>query len=403
MPILKRLMTLRWLLAGIALLVLAGGIWLWAGDRQTIRYVTAPVSRGDVQTTIVTTGTVNPVVTVTVGTYVSGPIKEIFCDYNTRVKAGQLCAKIDPRTFEAVVEQDKASLGTAQAQLRKDEAALAYAKIVYERDKRLVGEGIVSQDEVDSDLSAWRQAEAQVALDQSTIIQRKATLSTSQTNLAYTDITSPVDGTVISRSVEVGQTVAASFSTPTLFLIARDLTQMQIDTNVSETDISGAKVGQKVVFTVEAYSDQPFIGQVLQVRMAPQEVQNIITYNVVVSVANPDLKLLPGMTANARIITSEAANALRVPQQALRYSPSRLKERRSSVRPQGPHVWVLREGAPVEVSVKTGIDDGNYVEITGGELMENDHVIIDEFSDAATESKTTGNRNTSQQRPPFRF
>lgn len=400
MPIFRKLLSSRWLQAGGVLLVLGGGYWFWSGDTVATRYVTASVGMGDIQTSIVTTGTINPVATVTVGTYVSGPIKEIFCDYNTQVKAGQLCAKIDPRNYEAAVQQDRAALGTAEAQLKKDEAALAYAKVNHERDRRLLLEGIVSQDEVDSDLSAWRQAEAQVELDRSAIIQRKATLSTSETNLAYTDITSPVDGTVVSRSVEVGQTVAASFSTPTLFLIAKDLKEMQIDTNVSETDISGAKEGQKVIFTVEAYAGEPFTGRVRQVRMAPQQVQNIITYNVVVGVDNPDLKLLPGMTANARIVTDEVTDAMYVPQQALRYTPSALKSSGKPARGDGAHVWVLRDGESVRVAVKTGIDDGNNIQIISGDLREGERVITDEAS--ATPSAKT-NAAPSTQRPPFRF
>src|SRR5262245_51303784 len=268
-----------WIALGAASLAVSGSAAFWTRSRPQA-YVTEPVAQGAMSRAIVTTGSVNPVVTVQVGTYVSGPIQSISCDFNTQVEAGQLCAKIDPRPYQEALDQAKASLATAVAQLHKDGASLEYAKVNYERDRGLLGGGVVSQDTVDSDRSSYDQAAAQVRLDAATIDQRQAALDAAQVNLDYTDIVSPVRGTVVSRNVDVGQTVAASFQTPTLFLIAKDLTEMQVDTNVSESDVGEARVGQRAVFTVEAHPHQDFEGRVVQVRRAPITVQTVVTYDV---------------------------------------------------------------------------------------------------------------------------
>ena len=345
------------------------------------RYVTAEVTRGPIVRAITTTGAVDPVITVLVGAYVSGTIQGTSCDYNTRVKAGQLCAKIDPRPYQVVVDQDTANLATARSQLQKDRASLAYAKINYERDSRLGRHGVVSQDTVDSDKSVYDQAEAQVKLDEATIEQRQAELHAAQVNLAYTDIVSPVDGTVVARNITIGQTVAASFQTPTLFLIAQDLTKMQVDTNVSESDVGAARVGQKASFAVEAYPGRTFWGHVAQVREAPITVQNVVTYDVVVSVENPDLALLPGMTANTRIITDERDDVLRVPARALRFSPEGVgSATRTTKSDPGSSVWVLRDGGPKKIPVVSGLSDGSFAEIVRGELKPGDQVVVDEVA-----------------------
>jgi len=383
---------LRWVVvAGVVLAVIAGLVW-WNTRSGPPRYVTSPVTRGDVVRSIITSGAVNPVVTVQVGTYVSGVIKAIYCDFNTEVKAGQLCAKIDPRPYQLIVDQDAANLASAQAQLKKDEAALAYAQTNYQRDLKLRKEGIVSQEELDSDRSVFNQARAQLALDKAAVKQREAALNAARVNLGYTDIVSPVDGIVVSRNVDVGQTVSASFQTPTLFLIAKGLTMMQVDTSVSESDVGAAKVGQKALFTVEAYPGKTFEGRVTQVRQAPITVQNVVTYDVVVSVDNPDRELLPGMTANTRIITEERKNVLRVPLQALRFTPGGLSARKNSGstadRQSQPEsrVWVLRDGKPHAVPVATGLTDNSNVEITGGELQAGDAVIVNETTSATSRS-----------------
>jgi HlyD family secretion protein len=219
-----------WSIALGLIVVSALGYFLWRRQPDQPAYVTAEVTRGPVTRTITTTGAVDPVITVEVGAYVSGTIQACYCDYNTQVKAGQLCAKIDPRPYQVVVDQDAANLANAQAQLKKDQASLTYAKVSYARDQGLLDHGIVSRDTVDNDKSTYDQAVAQVKVDESTIQQRAASLHAAQVNRDYTNIISPVDGTVVSRNITIGQTVAASFQTPTLFLIAQDLTKMQVDT-----------------------------------------------------------------------------------------------------------------------------------------------------------------------------
>src|SRR5262245_16763897 len=292
-------------IAAAATIVVVGALYWWMHRTPATHFLTGVVSRGDVMRTATASGSVNPMTTVQVGTYVSGVLQELHCDFNTRVKAGQLCAKIDPRPYQTVVDQEDASLGTARAQRAKDKAALECAKVIDNRDVDLLKRRIVSQETVDTANNTLDQAAAQVALDGSTIAQRVASLNAAKVNLDYTNIISPVDGTVVSRNVTQGQTVAASFQTPTLFLIATDLTQMQVDTNVAEADIGSVVVGDSAIFTVEAYPDQSFTGTVTQVRQAPQSVQNVITYDAVVSVPNPQLLLKPGMTAAVRIVTAK--------------------------------------------------------------------------------------------------
>jgi len=389
----------RWIALAVALVVAGAGILYGLLADRPARYVTVPVSQGDLVRSIATTGSVNPVVTVQVGTYVSGPIQTISCDFNTEVEAGQLCAKIDPRPYQEALDQAQANLASAEAQLRKDEASLAYAKINYERDRGLRETGVVSQDVVDSEKSAYEQALSQVQLDQATIQQRRAALEAARLNLDYTNIISPVKGTVVSRNVDVGQTVAASFQTPTLFLIAQDLAKMQVDTNVSESDVGLAAVGQKATFSVEAYPHQTFEGKVVQVRRAPITVQNVVTYDVVIGVDNPEHKLFPGMTANARIVVEERKGVRILPVRALRFDPdgASAAEERARAREEGHRVWVLRDGRPTSVPVSIGLDDGTHVEITDDSLALGDPVIVDA-------AEGTGGRGADgQARSPFRF
>jgi HlyD family secretion protein len=241
------------LIAALVVTIAGVGTAAWQRYHATasVRYVTSPASVGAVTRTVATTGTVNPELTIIVGSYVSGVIKDMYCDYNTQVKTGQVCAKIDPRPYQTAVDQAKANLAVSKAQLQKDQAALAYAKVSYERNADLVKSHAVSLDAFDSAKSTYDQAQAQVAFDQATIEQRQAVLDAAQVNLDYTDIVSPVDGTVVSRNITIGQTVAASFQTPTLFLIASDLTRMQVDTNVSEGDIGGIKLTLQLQFFLE--------------------------------------------------------------------------------------------------------------------------------------------------------
>ena len=349
------------------------------------RYLTAAVTRGPVVRSVIATGTVNPVTVVQVGTYVSGPIQAIYADFNAPVKAGQLIAKIDPRPYQVKVDESAAAVNNAKAQLGKDLADLAYKKLTYQRTEALFEAEAVSQDARDSAKSAFDQAVAQVALDRASIEQQTANLHDAQVNLDYTNIVSPVDGTVVSRNVDVGQTVAASFQTPTLFLIARDLTQMQVDSNVSESDIGNVRDGAVADFTVDAFPGREFEGAVGQVRQAPITVQNVVTYDVVVTVANPELLLKPGMTANVTIVTAKRDNVLRVPVQAIRFTPKQMSRQQGAApnlnQPAGRQskVWVIDgEGNLRRVPIVTGLDDGNFVEVLSDDLKPGDAVVTDQ-------------------------
>ena len=364
--------------AAVLFLLIAASVGWFALHRgEPIHYVTARVTTGPVIRAITATGTVNPVLTIIVGTYVSGVIQQLFCDYNTQVHEGQVCAKIDPRNYQAVVDQDMASLQVARAQLEKDKANLDYAEGNYRRNAKLAERKYASQDVVDNAKSLFDQAKAQIVLDQATIAQRAAELAAAQVNLGYTDIVSPVNGTVVSRNVTMGQTVAATFQTPTLFLIATDLTKMQVDTNVSESDIGAIREGNKARFTVDAFPNRVFDGTVIQVRQSPQTVQNVVTYDVVIGAANADLALKPGMTASAQIITAQRAQVIRIPDQALRYRPAGAESMPAGVSTQG-RVWVLRDGQPIPVAVTTGLDDDTNTEILKGDLKPDDMVIVGE-------------------------
>lgn len=399
----------RIVLIVLAVLVIAAGATylLRRQAAATPRYETVAADRGTIAPVVISSGTVNPVTTVQVGTYVSGVIQTISCDFNTQVKAGQLCAKIDPRPYQSLVDQAAAALATAHAQVAKDRANLGYAQQIRDRNADLLKRGIVSQETVDTSVNAYLQARAQLALDQATTMQRDAQLKAARINLGYTDIASPVDGTVVSRNVTQGQTVAASFQTPTLFLIAADLTKMQVDTNVSESDIGRVRVGNAATFTVESYPERQFRGEVQQVRQAPQTVQNVVTYDVVIGVPNPDLALKPGMTASMRIVTSRVDDALRVPDQALRFRPApdapaaadaaagRGDTRRPAEGERGGRagraragaVWVLAEGGPKRIPLQLGLDDDQYSQVLGGDLQEGQQVIVSEHQNTPSASR----------------
>lgn len=374
-----------WLAGGLLAVLLVLGIVSWwsLSSGGSVQYTTVPASQGAVSRTVTATGTVNPELTIIVGTYVSGVIQEISCDYDTKVTKGQLCAKIDPRPYQTIVDQNKANLAVAKAQLQKDQAQLAYANSGLQRATRLIQTKAISQDAFDSAKNDHDQAQAQVAFDQATIQQRQAALDAAQVNLDYTNIVSPVDGIVVSRNVTVGQTVAASFQTPTLFLIATDLTKMQVDTNVSESDIGDVRTGDKATFNIDAFPGRIFQGTVGQVRQSPQTVQNVVTYDVVVSADNRDLSLKPGMTAATRIVVEERDNVLRVPNAALRYQPGGLSGPGEANKNQ---VWVLRDGEPAAVPVMPGLAGDSFTEIRNSDLKAGEQVITGEQS--ATSART---------------
>jgi HlyD family secretion protein len=373
-----------WLSGGlVSVLLLAAVVWWILSGPSKVHYTTVPVARGAITRSVIATGTVNPELTIIVGAYDSGVIQELYCDYNTPVKKGQVCAKIDPRPYQTVVDQNKANLAVAKAQLEKDKANLAYTKLTLDRDAKLVQTNAVSQDSFDNAKSTYDQALATVTFDEATIQQRQAALDAAQ-------VVSPVDGIVVSRNVTMGQTVASSFQTPTLFLIASDLTKMEVDTNVSESDVGDIKQGDKSTFTVDAFPKRTFEGTVSQVRQSPQTVQNVVTYDIVVSAGNSDLALMPGMTTANRIITDQRNDVIRVPNQALRYTPSALAGMNGSSQPK---IWVLRDEQPISVPVVIGIEDDNFTEIVSGDVKADDLVII-------AEQIATGGESTM---PSLRF
>lgn len=354
-----------WTVTAVAAVVIAGlGTWWWQiSVPPPVGYATTQVTRGSVTQTATATGTVNPILTIIVGSYVSGVIQSLSCDYNTVVSAGQICAKVDPRPFQATLDQYAGQLQRDQAILAKDRANLV-------RYQNLAAQNSIARQQAEDQVFIVQQDEATVKLDQGLV-------ESAQLNLGYTNITSPVNGTVVSRNVTQGQTVAASFQTPTLFLIATDLKQMQVDANISESDVGDITQGDKATFTVDAYPGRVFQGTVNQVRLSPQTVQNVVTYDVVVGVDNSDLALMPGMTAATQIIASQRDNVLYVSDQALRYVPGGLAGARTVTNGQG-RVWVLRNESPVAIAVTTGLDDGTNTEITGGGLAIGDPVITAE-------------------------
>jgi len=364
------------LIAGILVLVIIVSLFLlFRGNGSKPQFGTEKVSRGDIVMTVTSTGTVNPVTTVLVGTQVSGTIKEIYVDFNSPVRKGQLIARIDPSLFDAQVNQARANVFSARANLEKAEATLVDAKRTMDRNKELFSKNLVARSDLDTAETNHETASASVSAAKAQVMQTEAALRVAETNLHYTKIVSPVDGIVVSRNVDVGQTVAASFQTPTLFSIAQDLTKMQIDANVDESDIGNITVGQDVEFIVDAYPDMTFKGRVWQVRNAPITVQNVVTYDVVIQVDNPELKLKPGMTANVSIIVSVKKDVLKMPNAALRFKPSEKGAQTSEKK--GPGVWISEKGQLRRISVSTGISDGSYTEVVSGDLRDGQEIIIE--------------------------
>ena len=344
------------------------------------KFVTDKIARGNIKSTVSATGTVNAVTTVQVGTQVSGTIQKLFVDFNSSVKKGQLLAQIDPAIFESQVGQARANLLSARANLEKSQVMLRDTKTTLERNKILYSKNFISKSDLDTSETNYLSAIAQIKVSEAQIQQTQAALDSSAINLKYAKILSPVNGTVISRNIDVGQTVAASFQTPTLFTIAQDLTKMQIDTSVDEADIGKVKAGQKATFTVDAYPESPFNGKVSVVRNAPITVSNVVTYNAVIIVDNTDLKLKPGMTANVSIETESKQGVLLIPNASLRFKPATsvaTPDQKGVKGPKGPGVWILENNKPKNVKITTGISDGNYTELISGELTEGEQIITD--------------------------
>ncbi len=450
----------KWtLLIGVlAAVAIAAALWR-AHARNQVGYETVQVTRGTVQASITATGTLNPVVDVLVGSQVSGNIKALYADFNTKVTQGQLVAEIDPQIFQAQVDQAQAAVNAAhsavlnaEAQVQKahsdlagtmaneksseavkakDEANALDADHQFQRQDSLFRAGIISQQDEETAKAARDAADAQVAADQAQIdaakqnivsaqaevrvaeaqlgsaqaqrIQAQGSLDQAKVNLAHTRITAPVNGTVIARNMSVGQTVAASFQSPTIFEIAQDLTKMQVDTNVDESDVANISVGQTATFTVDAYPGATFRGRVAAVRKAPISVQNVVTYDAVIAVANPDLKLFPGMTANVRILTLKAVNTLMVPNAVLRLHPSAAVLARAGLPPAQPGrqvVYVMQDGKPEARPVGFGISDGKFTAVTSSGLREGDPVVV-MFTTPATSAASSPVPGPGRRGPGF--
>jgi HlyD family secretion protein len=335
LPPTKRLVQAGALLAA----AVAAALWLLRGStpQGAPRYETAPVIRGRVASTVTANGTVSPTVTVQVGSQISGRIQELLADFNSRVKKGDLVARIDPSLFESQVAQARAGEAMARAAVTSAEAALVEARRQHQRVADLVAKSMASTAESDTTLAQLQAAESELASAKARVEQARAQRLQAETNLAYTTIRSPIDGIVISRDVDVGQTVAASLQAPTLYTIAEDLRRMELHTSVAESDVGQLRDGMPVEFTVDAFPGEKFRGSVREVRFAPKTVQNVVTYDAVVTVDNGDLKLRPGMTATVSFIVEELSDALLVPNAALRFRPpdevlARARERREGAR-----------------------------------------------------------------------
>ncbi|MDM4771052.1 efflux RND transporter periplasmic adaptor subunit [Solimonas sp. SE-A11] len=432
----------RWGLWATAVLVIAVVLWWgrgWLKGEEPPAFTTVPAERGEVVAKVTATGTLSALVTVQVGSQVSGRIQDLSVDFNSQVKKGQLIAKIDPRLFLAEVEQQRANVMAAEANLTRAKVQAQDARRQARRADELSPRGLISQSERDTAQATADAADASVVSSQAALAQARAALNRAQVNLNYTDIISPTDGVVISRSVDVGQTVAASLQAPVLFTIAQDLRQMQVNTSVAESDVGKLQAGMKANFTVDAYPGERFRGEVRQVRDSATTTQNVVTYDAVLDVTNEELKLKPGMTANVTFVYARREDVLKVPNAALRFrmptpaggreagratgaarsqgqgqppaqdgqgaalrQPAAGAEGGNGERRQrrqrggegaagGPRtVYVLRDGQAQSVEIKTGISDGSYTEVVEGALQEGDELITDMPSAEGDKPRASG-------------
>jgi HlyD family secretion protein len=406
----------------VILLVAAGGgyaYWRMSDTNKEPAYLTTPVTKGNVRQVVASTGTLQAVVTVVVGSQVSGTIEKLSADFNSKVKAGQVVAQLNQDKFKAAVDQARANLLAAQATLAKNKVTVADALRTLERNRELRKRDVMAQSELDASQTAYDAAVAQLEVSQAQISQAQAALNQNMVDLNNTVIRSPVDGMVISRSVDVGQTVAASLSAPTLFTIANDLAKMEVHTSVDEADVGNVSEGQEVSFTVDAFPVRRFRGKVHQVRNAPTTVQNVVTYDAVVRIDNKEMLLKPGMTANVQFLVSEKEDVLTVPNMALRFKPPEEKNevqdllrqeqgraapqlgaRRTSRSGAGGNaggqgrrvrqvkIYLLKDGKAQPVDVQLGITDGSKTEVVAGKLSENDPVILSMSSSAAAQAQS---------------
>jgi len=390
-----------------------------AGCRRgsSASYRTEAITRGPISEIVSATGDVSAIITVNVGSQVSGTISRLYVDFNSQVKKGQPLADLDPRLFRAALERAQAGLASAQADVEKAQAQLNDAVRVEKRTKELVEQKLVSQQDVDSAVANREQMSANLSSTKAKVLQARADRDQAATNLEFARITSPIDGIVVSRAVDVGQTVAASFQTPTLFTIANDLTKMQVLAHIDEADVGKVHEGEEARFTVDAYPGDEFSGVIREVRQAPNTIQNVVTYDAVIAAANPERKLRQGMTAAVKVLTSHKDDVLRVSNAALRWKPENAPgqeqpaqqgaprgdrtmartERRASPGGAGSpaagkpaRLYKLADGTPAPVDVRIGISDGQRTEVLSG-LAENDAVVVGD-SGAAGGARPQGTR-----------
>ena len=358
-----------WIIVGVvvALAVIA---WLLSGSKkeETVNFTTEAAAPANIENSVTATGSIEAVTTVTVGTQVSGIVSKLYVDYNSVVKKGQVIAELDKSNLVSQLNSAKAAFAEAQAQLRSAQSDVAYQRSNYNRYKALYQKGLISANDYESARLSYQTAEATLSQRKDAVLSSREEVNRAQTNLGYATITSPIDGVVISKSVEEGQTVAASFSTPELFTIAKDLKDMRVVADVDEADIGEVKVGQRVTFTVDAYPDDTFQGYVTQVRQEATTTNNVVTYEVVISAPNNDLKLKPGLTANVNIDTNEIKNTLSVPSKALRYTPEKetVGGRKIKDCTGKNKVWTLEGNTLVAHAVNIGATDGTHTQILSG-------------------------------------
>lgn len=375
----------KYLIYGIALLAIfcIGYKMLNRSAGGTV-YKTQKIENGDIMESITASGTINPLSTVSVGSQASGRIAEIYVDYNSVVKKGQLLALIGQENAKANVQQREAALEIAKAQVAVEENNIKYYKKALNRISKLNASKYSTEKDLEAAERDYDNSVAQLALEQAQVKQAQASLDSAKTELSYTEIKAPVDGIVISKAVEVGQTVAASFETPEIFSVAEDLTKMQIEASVVEADIAKVKEGQKVRFTVDSYADDYFYGVVTQVRNEATTTSNVVTYTVVIGIDNTEMKLKPGMTANVEIITAEEKDVMLVPNQALRFY---IDDSDNAKRYKDRGVWIMKNGKPERVTVKIGVSDDDNTQILESSLKIGDAVIIGKELSAADTQK----------------
>ena len=389
-----------WILVAIVV-VLAVGAFLLSGNKkkEQVQFNTAEVAPANIVNTVTATGTIEPVTSVTVGTQVSGIVSKLYVDYNSVVKKGQVIAELDKSNLISELNSAKANLEQAKASLASAESSLSYQAANFRRNKTLYQKGLISGNDYESARLSYQTAMASVSSARDQVSAAREQVKKAQTNLGYATITSPIDGIVLSKSVEEGQTVAASFSTPTLFTIAKDLTNMQVVADVDEADIGDVRVGERVTFTVDAYPDNTFSGTVKQVRQEATTTNNVVTYEVVISAPNSELKLKPGLTANVTIFTAERQNVLSVPTKALRFTPTKdLIPGAKIIDCKGKNKVWSREGNTFRAhAVQIGMSDGMNTEIQGG--ISRGQIVV-------TDAKAQSNDDTPQaeqqgERSPF--